>query len=162
MRTQSCPTLWIRGLQPARLLCPWDSSSKNLGVGCHLLLHEIFPTQGSNPCLLHCTCWATGEAHLPKRNESIWPHRNLYSDVCSGLIRNCPQSKKNVHRLWMDKQTATQLHNKIPLRNVCVSHSVRSDSVTPWTVAHQAPLSMGFSRQEHWSRLPFPSPTTQK
>ena len=30
--------------------------------------------------------------------------------------------------------------------------------VTPWTVAHQAPLSMGFSRQEYWSGLPCPSP----
>ena len=29
---------------------------------------------------------------------------------------------------------------------------------TPWTVAHQAPLSMGLPRQEYWSRLPFPSP----
>ena len=29
---------------------------------------------------------------------------------------------------------------------------------TPWTVAYQAPPSMGFSRQESWSRLPFPSP----
>ena len=29
---------------------------------------------------------------------------------------------------------------------------------TPWTVAYQAPLSMGFSRQECWSELPFPSP----
>ena len=29
---------------------------------------------------------------------------------------------------------------------------------TPQTVAHQAPLSMGFSRQEYWSGLPFPSP----
>ena len=29
---------------------------------------------------------------------------------------------------------------------------------TPWTVAHQAPLSMGFSRQEYWSGLSFPSP----
>ena len=29
---------------------------------------------------------------------------------------------------------------------------------TPWTVAHQAPLSMGFPRQEYWSGLPFPSP----
>ena len=28
----------------------------------------------------------------------------------------------------------------------------------PWTVAYQAPLSMGFSRQEYWSGLPFPSP----
>ena len=30
--------------------------------------------------------------------------------------------------------------------------------VIPWTVAHKAPLSMRFSRQEYWSRLPFPSP----
>ena len=30
--------------------------------------------------------------------------------------------------------------------------------VTPWTVAHQAPQSMRFSRQEYWSRLPYPSP----
>ena len=30
--------------------------------------------------------------------------------------------------------------------------------VTPWTVAHQVPLSIGFSRQEYWSGLPFPSP----
>ena len=30
--------------------------------------------------------------------------------------------------------------------------------VAPWTVAHQAPLSLGFSRQEYWSGLPFPSP----
>ena len=30
--------------------------------------------------------------------------------------------------------------------------------VTPWTVVRQAPLSMGFSRQEYWSGLPFPSP----
>ena len=30
--------------------------------------------------------------------------------------------------------------------------------VTPWTVACQAPPSMGFSRQEYWSGLPFPSP----
>ena len=30
--------------------------------------------------------------------------------------------------------------------------------VTPWTVAHHAPLSMEFSRQEYWSGLPFPTP----
>ena len=29
---------------------------------------------------------------------------------------------------------------------------------TPWTVAYQAPPSMGFSRQEYWSGVPFPSP----
>ena len=38
------------------------------------------------------------------------------------------------------------------------SRSVVSDSTTPWTAAYQAPRSMGFSRQEYWSGLPFPSP----
>ena len=46
---QLCPTL-LRpyGLQPARLLCPWDSPGKNTGAGCHAFLQEIFPTQGLN------------------------------------------------------------------------------------------------------------------
>ena len=41
---------------------------------------------------------------------------------------------------------------------VCVSCSVLSHSATPGTLARQASLSMGFSRQEYWSGLPFPSP----
>ena len=39
-----------------------------------------------------------------------------------------------------------------------LSHSVVSDSVIPWIAASQAPLSMGFSRQEYWTRLLYPSP----
>ena len=40
-----------------------------------------------------------------------------------------------------------------------VRRSIMSNSLRPpWTVAHQAPLSMGFSRQEYWSRLPCPPP----
>ena len=51
---KSCPTLatpWTIALQ---VLCPWDSPGKNTGVGCHFFLQGIFPTQGSNPGLLHC------------------------------------------------------------------------------------------------------------
>ena len=40
---------------------------------------------------------------------------------------------------------------------VCVFSHVQLFA-TPWTVAHQVPLSMGFSRQEYWSGLPFPTP----
>ena len=40
---------------------------------------------------------------------------------------------------------------------VVLSQSVVSDSVISWTVDHKAPLSMGFSRQEYWSELPFSS-----
>ena len=39
-----------------------------------------------------------------------------------------------------------------------VSHSVVSNSDSPWAVAHQVPLSMEFSRQEYWSGFPFLSP----
>ena len=57
------------GLQPARLLCPRNSPGQNTRVGCHALPQGIFPTQGSNPCLLRLPHqrqildhWATGEA----------------------------------------------------------------------------------------------------
>ena len=78
---------WPHGLQPSRLLHPWDFPGKSTGVGCHCLLRE-------------------------------------------GTM----------------------------LREIKWTHSVVSNSATPWTVAHQAPPSTGFSRQEYWRGLPFPSP----
>ena len=53
----SCLTLGLHSLQPARLLCPWDSPGKNTGVRCHFLLQEIFPTQRSDLCLLSLLLW---------------------------------------------------------------------------------------------------------
>ena len=51
------------------------------------------------------------------------------------------------------------LNCQMPLWCPCVlSRLVVSNSATPWTVARQAPLSMGFPRQKCWSGLPFPSP----
>ena len=47
-------SLQPHGLQPARLLHPWDFPGKNTGVGCHFLLQRIFPTHGSNLGLLLC------------------------------------------------------------------------------------------------------------
>ena len=47
-------SLWPHGLQPARLLHPWDSPGKDTGVGCHFLLQGVFPTQGPHLGLLHC------------------------------------------------------------------------------------------------------------
>ena len=81
-------SLWPHGLQPAKLLCPWNSLGKSAAVGYHFLLQGIFLTQGSNLGLPHC-------------------REILY----------------------------------------CLNHQE-----TPWCP------SLGFSRQEHWSGLPFPSP----
>ena len=46
----------------------------------------------------------------------------------------------------------------LKLELVCHSNQLCLILCDPWTVAHQAPLSMGFLRQEYWSGLPFPSP----
>ena len=80
------------GLQPSRLLRPWDFPGKNTEVGCHRLLH----TSLTHLHLLHCFCQVNSLSRV-----------QLFA--------------------------------------------------TPWTVAYQAPLSKGFSRQECWSGLPFPS-----
>ena len=57
-------SLWPHGLEPARLLCPWDSPGKETGVGCHALLQGIFPTQGQDSRIAgrFFTIWATREA----------------------------------------------------------------------------------------------------
>ena len=44
------------------------------------------------------------------------------------------------------------------IRITCMCAQSRLTLCDPWTVAHQAPLSIEFSRQEYWSGLPFPSP----
>ena len=81
-------------------------------------------------------------------SDSVWPHR---------------RQPTRVHRPWDSpgKNTGVGCHFLLQCMKVKSekwSHSVMSDSVTPWTEAYQAPPSMGFSRQEYWSVLPLPSP----
>ena len=52
-----CDSLQPPGLQPAKLLCPWNVPAKNTGVGCHFHLQGIFPTQGLNLHLLLLLHW---------------------------------------------------------------------------------------------------------
>ena len=62
-------SLQLYGLKPSRLLCPWDSPGKKTGVGCHVLLQGIFPTQESNAhlMLLH---WQSGSLLLVPLGEA--------------------------------------------------------------------------------------------
>ena len=60
---------------------------------------------------------------------------------------------------FLGKSTGVGCHFLLQCMKVKVKSLSRVRlSVTPWTAAYQAPLSMGFSRQEYWSGLPFPSP----
>ena len=60
--------------------------------------------------------------------------------------------------IWETQILIVQHCSSFPGESESASCSVMSNSATPWTVAHQAPLSVGFFRQEYWSELPFPSP----
>ena len=50
-------SLQPHGLQPTRLLCPWNFAGNNIGVDCEFLHQEIFLTQGLNPHLLSLLHW---------------------------------------------------------------------------------------------------------
>ena len=77
----SVASVMSHGLQPPRLLCPWDSPGKDTGVGCHALLQGIFPTQGSNMHLLHWQADSLSLHHL----ETLLSTR-LYSNFSYSLI----------------------------------------------------------------------------
>ena len=56
-KSLSCVWLFVTPWTvPNSFLCPWDSSDKSTGVGCHALLEGIFPTRGSNPGHLSFLC----------------------------------------------------------------------------------------------------------
>ena len=91
----SCDSLRPYGMQPARLLCPWDSPRKNTEVGCHALLQRIFLTQGSNPCLLsllHCRQVLYHQRHL--RNELVRGKPCFYHlyKITTGHVPRCSRS----------------------------------------------------------------------
>ena len=77
-------SLWPHGLQPTRLLCPWNSPGKNAGVGCHFFLQGIFPSQGSNPGLLHCRQTLYPLSHRGSRTWEATNH-SITSSLTSQL-----------------------------------------------------------------------------
>ena len=64
-------------LYPARLPCPWNFPGKNIGVGWHFLLQEIFLTEGLNLCLLH---WQMDS--LPLSHQGRYMYICIYVCVC--------------------------------------------------------------------------------
>ena len=87
--------------------------------------------------------------------------------IISRLLCICTLSKKSLPRIpetVLQSNSAHQALHQATQAPSCLSACMLSSFsrfqpfVTPWTVARQAPLSMGFSRQEYWSRWPFPSP----
>ena len=100
---KACPTLRPHGLEPTRLLCPWNFPSKNTGVGCQTPLQGICPMQGLNPRLLpllHCRS-SFFTAELDKR-APYWPtttRNNPTRHTYSGYLVLSPSPLKYSYHL---------------------------------------------------------------
>ena len=105
------------------------------------------------PCIWECRVVATG------------PPRKSLSLVLMAFSKGFHFHSNKTHSEWWG-ETYVQIHsNWVISHGPAVEVSKRAKLlscvqlfVTPWTIAHQAPLSMEFSRPEYWSGLPFPSP----
>ena len=64
----------------------------------------------------------------------------------------------NFHNIKIPTQFLIKILKNMRISAASHGCLVISDSTMPWTIAHQAPRSMGFPRQEYWSRLPFAFP----
>ena len=89
-QAKPCLTVATTWTVARQLLCPWDFPGKNAGVGYHVLLQGIFPTQGSNSCLLHWQVDSLSLNHqgspsfsllISKMWRRILPNRLFYGDV---------------------------------------------------------------------------------
>ena len=90
-----------------RLLCPWHFPSKDAGVECHFLLQGIFPTQESNPGLLHCNRFFTD-----------WAMRDALMYITSVLISlSSSQSRCSPHLISTHSCLSKILYNHLSMQS---------------------------------------------
>ena len=120
--------------------------------------------------MLHTTC---PPAHRSQGNLHLWPLADSITlldtlpHLCICLLCSISVNGNTSHlALGPDALRSPAIfffvsmgRPEISANRVVLSHFSHVQLfVTPWTIACQAPLSTGFSRQEYWSGLPFPSP----
>ena len=87
--------------------------------------------------------------------------RNKTDKLLARFIKKKKRDRIQVNKIRKEKGEITTNNTEIQSIIIDYSGGLVAKSyptlITPWTVACQAPLTMGFSRQEYWSGLPFPS-----
>ena len=138
-------------LQPTRLHRPWDSPGKNTGVGCHFL-PQCMKVKSESEVAQSCPTLRD-----PMDPATAAAAKSFQSCLTVRLHRRqpirlpCPWDSPG-------KNTGVGCHFLLQCVKVKSLSRVRL-LATPWTAAYQAPLPMGFSRQEYWNGIPLPSPT---
>ena len=131
------------GLQPTRLLRPGDFPGKSTGVGCHCLF-----CQATRTSLLYTSPLL----------------KVLVAKSCLSLCNplNCSPPGSPIPGIlqariveWVAFSFSNAWKWKVRVKSLSCVRLL----ATPWTAAYQAPVSMGFSRQEYWSGVPLPSLT---
>ena len=121
---------------PVSFLCPWKSPGKNTGVACHFLFQGIFPTQGSNPGLLHC------RQILYCLSSVQFSHSVMSSSLCLHGMQHA--------RLPCPSPTPRVYSNSCPLSQWC--HPTISSSVVPFSSCLQSfPASGSFQMGQLFS-----------
>ena len=120
--------------QPTRLCRPWDSPGKNTGVGCHFLL-QCMKVKSESEVAQSCLT-------LSDPMDCSLPGSSVHGTFQSRVLE------------WV--AIAFSVYSHCCCCCCCHFSHIRL-CATPETAAHQALWPLGFSRQEHWSGLPFPS-----
>ena len=98
---------------------------------------------GSPLCCCRCCCYVASVV-----SNSVWPHRRQPTRLpVPGILQARALE-------WVAISFSDAWKWKVKVKSLSRVWLL----ATPWTAAYQAPLSMGFSRQEHWSGVPLPSP----
>ena len=157
--------------QPTRLLCPWDFPGESTEVGCHCLLwlpvsifiFSYFLLNDVTSLGRLTFSYMEWLLILLNRPQVLMPFSFMFWDK---------DTRKSVYDHKLFDAEILNLITRTPLKNAkytissyisetlscCLVAKLCTTFVTEWTAGRQAPLSVGFPRQEHWSGLPFPPP----
>ena len=145
-------SMWPHRWQPTRLPRPWDSPGKNTGVGCHFLFQCMKVKSESEVAQSCLTLSDPMDCSLPGSSVHGICQARVLAWVAIAF-------SDNIATECLILELCTWKVTLLFIFVVVQSLSCVWLFVTPWTAAHQAPPSMGFSRQEYWSRVPLPSLT---
>ena len=102
-------TPWTVAYQPCP---PWDFPGKGTGVGCHFLLQRIFPTQGTNPGLLHCRQTLDPLSHQGSLMDlRVGPERKLSTKEL--MLLNCGVGRRFLKVPWIARRSNQSILKEI-------------------------------------------------